>query len=109
MSKLFIPVLGGTAAGLIGTGMVVSSLTAGGARPSSSASATPAAATDKAPAKASEKRANMGIASSVGDSFLRLFREHYCRPTSGGVAKDDTESALASACARPDLVFSFPA
>src|SRR5437764_5261907 len=103
MSKLFIPVLGGTAAGLIGTGMVVSSLTAGGARPSSSASATPAAATDKAPAKASEKRANMGIASSVGDSFLRLFRERYLPSHERRRRKRWTPTApLRGACARSD-------
>src|SRR5438270_13412701 len=79
MSKLFIPVLGGAALGLMGTGMVVSSLTAGAVRASSSANATPAAAADKAPAKASEKRANMIVASSklAIDAFLRLLREHY--------------------------------
>src|SRR2546430_7104486 len=73
MSKLFIPVLGGAALGLIGTGMVVSSLTAGAVRASSSANAMPTAAADSAPASASDSLAFMMIPPQGEriDAFLR--------------------------------------
>src|SRR5437879_3555562 len=69
MSKTFIPVfgVGGVvgfvgALGLIGTAMVVSSLTAGAVlASSSSANATPAAAADSAPASASDSLTFMMI------------------------------------------------
>src|SRR5438067_13749079 len=75
MSKLFIPVLGGAALGLIGIGMVVSSLTAGAVRASSSsANAMPTAAADRAPASASDSLAFMMIPPQGEriDAFLRL-------------------------------------
>src|SRR5437660_196201 len=77
MSKLFIPVLGGAALGLIGTGMVVSSLTAGAVRASSSANAMPAAAADSTPASANDNLAFMMIppqGERIG-AFLRLCAE----------------------------------